>query len=209
MKSAYRFSDIPRSRVATFDTFAVGLSRHHVSALLEFDVTDSRKRIREARKGGQCISFNGWLIKVIGNTLCNHPEAAAYLYSKKKLIIFDDINISGKRNLEFLHMPITKIISQSGFSLRKDKTKFYGPKDEKEVTGITIRAGKPCAPRSQCEVEDHINKLKMGSLERGEIVAKSKRILGLISFLKQVDPKLSRRLKVQYISAIEKSKIQN
>jgi len=94
MTSSYHFQKIPKSRIATFDTFAVGLLRHHVSAMLEFDVTEPRKILRELRKKGTTISFNAWLIRVIGCVLEKHPEAAAYLYNKKKLIIFRDINIS-------------------------------------------------------------------------------------------------------------------
>jgi pyruvate/2-oxoglutarate dehydrogenase complex dihydrolipoamide acyltransferase (E2) component len=94
MNKNYIFKKIPPSRIATFDIFSVGLLKHHVSALLEFDVTDSRTRLRELRKNGIPVSFNACIIKVIGSILQNHPEASAYLYSKKKLILFNDINIS-------------------------------------------------------------------------------------------------------------------
>jgi len=62
--------------------------------MLEFDVTESRLKLRDLRKKGITISFNAWLIKVIGSVLQKHPEAAAYLYNKKKLIIFSNINVS-------------------------------------------------------------------------------------------------------------------
>jgi len=94
MKKDHIFKKFPQSRIATFDIFSIGLLKHHVSALLEFDVTESRKGLRELRKRGIQISFNGWIIKVISNILQNHPEASAYLYNKNKLIIFNDINIS-------------------------------------------------------------------------------------------------------------------
>jgi pyruvate/2-oxoglutarate dehydrogenase complex dihydrolipoamide acyltransferase (E2) component len=94
MTKNYRVQNIVRTRIATFDMFDVALGRHHVSAMLEFDVTDSRAKLRELRKKGINVSFNAWLIKVIGSVLQKHPEAAAWLYSKKKLIIFDDINVS-------------------------------------------------------------------------------------------------------------------
>ena len=94
MTKNYRFQDIVRSRIATFDIFDVGLQKHHINAMLEFDVTDSRAKLRELRKNGTTVSFNAWLLKVIGTVLQKHPEAAAYFYSKKKLIIFDDINVS-------------------------------------------------------------------------------------------------------------------
>jgi hypothetical protein len=72
-----------KSRIATFDTFSIGLEKHHVIALLEFDVTESRKNLKDLRKNGINIFFNGWLIKMISTVLQKHPEASAYLYSKK------------------------------------------------------------------------------------------------------------------------------
>lgn len=94
MTPNYRFQEIVRSRIATFDIFEVGMGKHHISAMLEFDVTECRKKLRELRKNGVAISFNAWLIKVIATVLEKYPEAAAYIYNKKKLIIFEDINVS-------------------------------------------------------------------------------------------------------------------
>jgi len=94
MKDNFTFNSIPQSRIATFDIFSEGLLKHHVSALLEFDVTESRKKLQDLRKSGVNVSFNAWIIKVISSILQKHPEASAYLYSKKKLILFNDINIS-------------------------------------------------------------------------------------------------------------------
>lgn len=94
MTPNYRFQEIVRSRIATFDIFEVGMGKHHISAMLEFDVTECRKKLRELRKKGVAISFNAWLIKVIATVLEKYPEAAAYIYNKKKLIIFEDINVS-------------------------------------------------------------------------------------------------------------------
>lgn len=94
MTRNYRFQNILRSRIATFDTFDVGLRKHHINAMLEFDVTDSRKKLRDLRKKGINVSFNAWIVKIIGIVLQKHPEASAYIFNKKKLIIFDDINVS-------------------------------------------------------------------------------------------------------------------
>jgi pyruvate/2-oxoglutarate dehydrogenase complex dihydrolipoamide acyltransferase (E2) component len=94
MNSGFRYKMIPASRIATFDTFSIGLKKHHVPALLEFDVTESRRKLQESRRGGVNISFNGWIIKVIGSVLKENPESAAYLRGKRRLMIFSDINIS-------------------------------------------------------------------------------------------------------------------
>lgn len=94
MKNHYHFTNIPQSRIATFDVYSAGLSKHHVSALLEFDVTESRRKLQTLRKNGTNISFNGWLIKAISRALEQYPEAASFLYNKKKLITFKDHRIS-------------------------------------------------------------------------------------------------------------------
>ena len=94
MENAYSYRRIPRSRIATFDTFSVGLEKHHIIALLEFDVTESKRKLQELRRNGIYISFNAWIIKVISSVLQKHPEASAFIFNKKKLIIFNDINIS-------------------------------------------------------------------------------------------------------------------
>jgi len=94
MNSSFSYQKIPQSRIATFDTLAIGMLKHHVSALLEFDVTDSRKKLKELRRSGINVSFNAWIIKAISSVLQKYPEASAFLYNKKKLIIFNDINVS-------------------------------------------------------------------------------------------------------------------
>lgn len=115
MINDYFFRSIPQSRIATFDIFSVGLLRHHVSALLEFDVTESRRMLRELRKKGVNISFNAWLIKVISATLHNYPESTGYLYNKKKLILFNDINISilVEKNIAGNKIPIPVVIEKA------------------------------------------------------------------------------------------------
>lgn len=94
MNQPYEFQNIPKSRIATFDVYEMGLRKHHVVALLEFDVTESRAKLRELKRSGAKVSFNGWLINAIGKALIHHPEAAGYIYSKKKMILFENVNVS-------------------------------------------------------------------------------------------------------------------
>ena len=65
----FSYNKIPQSRIATFDVYSVGVLKHHVSALLEFDVTDSRQKLNKLRRSGTNISFNAWLIKAISRAL--------------------------------------------------------------------------------------------------------------------------------------------
>lgn len=111
----FKIHDVPASRIATFDIYSVGLQRHHVSALLEFDVTDSRKKLRELKRHGENVSFNGWLISVIGKTIKKHPEAAGFLRNKKKLVTFDDVNITFivEKNVGGKKVPIPLVIEKA------------------------------------------------------------------------------------------------
>ena len=111
----YHFRAFPRSRIATFDVYAVGKQKHHISVLLECDVTDARQRIRDWKKQGHRISFTSWLLKVIADTVEQHREAAAFLHNKRKLIVFDDVNISllVEKEVEGKKVPIPLVIEKT------------------------------------------------------------------------------------------------
>lgn len=94
MNDLIRLTSVPKSRIATFDVFSVGLLKHHVAAMLEFDVTEIRKELKERRRSGEKVSFNGWFVKAVSTTLMKHPQAAGFLKGKSKILIFKDINVS-------------------------------------------------------------------------------------------------------------------
>lgn len=73
---------------------SAGKKKHHISALLEFDVSEGRKKLREAKRAGKTVSFNAWILKSIGNTLAKHGKASSFVAGRRRVIIFDDINIS-------------------------------------------------------------------------------------------------------------------
>ena len=92
--SAFQIQKFQTSRIATIDVCAMGMEKHHIAAMLEFDVTVSREKIKKYKKDINKISFTAWLLKVISHTIDEHKHVAAYLKGKQSLIIFEDINIS-------------------------------------------------------------------------------------------------------------------
>lgn len=92
----YSVVRFPKSRIGTFDLGRIGRTKHHIAALLEIDVTDARSRLRTHRRESKIpVSFTSWLIKTISTAIVEHKEVHALLHrSKKKLIVFDDIDIS-------------------------------------------------------------------------------------------------------------------
>ncbi len=112
-KRSYKMVEFPRSRIATFDIGAIGKTKHYVAALLEFNVSATRNKIRSARKIHNArISFTGWLLKAIGETIHQHKEVAAFLHGRRKLIVFDDIDISivVEKELDGTKVPIPLVI---------------------------------------------------------------------------------------------------
>lgn len=85
----------PSSRQLTFDLGKIGLGKHHVKALLEVDVTEARRIIKQNRHTGTKISFTAWLIKTIGDTVALHPPIAGINHPKRnKVLVFNDVDIS-------------------------------------------------------------------------------------------------------------------
>jgi pyruvate/2-oxoglutarate dehydrogenase complex dihydrolipoamide acyltransferase (E2) component len=94
MKS-YKEINFPRTRIATLDVCEIGRKKHHMRAMLELDVTETRSLIKAYRnKTKNKISFTGWLIKTISKTIEEIPQIHAYLKTKSKAYIFNDIDIS-------------------------------------------------------------------------------------------------------------------
>lgn len=91
----YREVSFPKTRIATLDVLEIGRKKHHIKALLELDVTNARSLIKKYRSAtNNKLSFTAWLIKTISKTLEEFQQAHAYLKGKKKVAIFDDIDIS-------------------------------------------------------------------------------------------------------------------
>jgi pyruvate/2-oxoglutarate dehydrogenase complex dihydrolipoamide acyltransferase (E2) component len=125
VKKHYHYTKIPQSRIATFDVYSFGILKHHVSALLEFDVTETRRKLSELRKNGTNISFNAWLIKAISKALEKYPDISSFLYSKKKLITFKDHNVSFlvEKQIGDQKVPLPMVIDQVNLKSAPDITR--------------------------------------------------------------------------------------
>ena len=66
--SKYITQIFPKSRIATIDICEIGKKKHHIVAMLEIDVSASRKKFKEYKKSNK-VSFTAWLIKAICHTI--------------------------------------------------------------------------------------------------------------------------------------------
>ena len=114
--TGYKIQRFPKTRIATADVCAIGMQKHHIAGLLEIDVSASREKIKQYKKERKtAISFTAWLIKVISQTIKDYETVAAYLEGKRKILIFDDINISMivEKNLNGQKIPIPLVIEKA------------------------------------------------------------------------------------------------
>lgn len=102
----YQVVDLPTARRETPNMLDVYWWSHAVYALLEVDVTIARQfiAVHKARTG-EGLSFTGYLAYCLVRAVDEDKSVQAYLKGRKKLILFDDVNvglpvereISGKR----------------------------------------------------------------------------------------------------------------
>jgi len=103
----------PSSRQLTFDLGRIGLAKHHVKALLEVDVTEARRIIKQNRHTGKKISFTAWLIKMIADCVALHPPIAGINHAKRnKVLVFEEVDISivVEKNVNGVRVPLPYLI---------------------------------------------------------------------------------------------------
>lgn len=111
----YKVESFPSSRLFTVDIGATGLKKHHIKALIELDVTDARKIIRERKKESRNISFNSWIIKCISQAVKECPGIHGLRKGKGDVVIFDDVDISIviEREVEGKKVPLPYVIRRT------------------------------------------------------------------------------------------------
>jgi len=112
----YKIHKFPQSRIATVDICEIGKGKHHVTGLIELDISKFRKKIREYNKHNKNkISFTACIISVISNTIKKYETSSSYLKGKNKLMIFADINVSiiVEKALNGQKVPIPLIIEKA------------------------------------------------------------------------------------------------
>jgi len=95
MKEGYRIIPFPpiRQRIADYQIEA---SKTHTNrGLFDIDVTDIRRAIRRYRREtGKGLSLTAYILYVYSHTLNDYPMLQGYLKGRKKLVIFNDVDVS-------------------------------------------------------------------------------------------------------------------
>ncbi len=91
----YRVERIPAMRRFAMDAGYLGRRRHIVHALVEVDVTEARDLIRRHRvETGEELSLTAFVISCLSGAIAEHPHVHAYRDWRRRLVIYEDINIT-------------------------------------------------------------------------------------------------------------------
>ncbi len=94
-RDGYTVESFPRMRRFAIDAGRLGRRRHIVHGLLELDVTDVRRHIREHKiETGETLSFTAFVIACLAKAVDANKQVHAHLNLWNQLVIFDDVNVN-------------------------------------------------------------------------------------------------------------------
>jgi pyruvate/2-oxoglutarate dehydrogenase complex dihydrolipoamide acyltransferase (E2) component len=93
-RGSFEVKPFPRERHDVVDALEVGVRRHMVHALLEFDVTRARELIR-ARDAvaGERLSFTAFVVASLARAIDADRRLHAYRDWLGRLVLFDDVDV--------------------------------------------------------------------------------------------------------------------
>jgi pyruvate/2-oxoglutarate dehydrogenase complex dihydrolipoamide acyltransferase (E2) component len=134
----FKTVDFPLSRIATIDIGAVGFTKHHMRALVEFDVTEARRRLTALKETDSKISFNAWVIKCISEVVCKHKLLHGIRSGKRKIVIYEDVDISImiEREIEGVKVPLPYVIRKTNLKSLQDIALEIDSGKEQAINGV-------------------------------------------------------------------------
>lgn len=88
-------SKYPRIRLLMADGGKLGIAKHTVHGLVEFDITQAREMIRQHRaQTGEALSFSAFFLGCLGKAIEAEKEMHAYRNWRNQLIVFDEVDVN-------------------------------------------------------------------------------------------------------------------
>jgi pyruvate/2-oxoglutarate dehydrogenase complex dihydrolipoamide acyltransferase (E2) component len=94
-QNIYTAVPYPRTRLLMADGGRMGLMKHTVHGLVEFDITQARKTIRQHKvQTGEALSFSAFFLACLGKAINQDKQMHAYRNWRNQLIIFDEVDVN-------------------------------------------------------------------------------------------------------------------
>jgi len=85
----------PRMRLLMTDGGKLGLQKHTVHGLVEFDITDARYSLRQHKaQDGEALSFSAFFLACLGKAIDLDKNMHAYRNWRNQLILFDEVDVN-------------------------------------------------------------------------------------------------------------------
>ena len=112
MPNAFTEIIVPPVRQFTADIGRLEREKHRIRGFLEIDVTQSLERIKTIRTPGHKISFLGWFLKVLADTVSCHPPVNGIKKGRNRVIVFKQIDISTiiEKQVDCVSVPLPLVI---------------------------------------------------------------------------------------------------
>ena len=94
-KEIFTVQPYPRNRLLMVDGGQLGLKRHTIHGLVEFDITKARETLRQHnRQTDENLSFSAFFLACLGKAIEQDKQMHAYRNWRNQLIIFDEVDVN-------------------------------------------------------------------------------------------------------------------
>jgi len=94
-ESSHTAVPYPRIRLLMTDGGRMGLLKHTIHGLVEFDITQAREDIRQHKaQTGEALSFSAFFLACLGKAIDQDRQMHAYRNWRNQLIIFDEVDVN-------------------------------------------------------------------------------------------------------------------
>ncbi len=85
----------PRARLLMADGGQLGIQKHTIHGLVEFDVTRARQILHQQKaQSGQALSFSAFILACLGKAIQQNRHMHAYRNWRNQLVIFDEVDVN-------------------------------------------------------------------------------------------------------------------
>lgn len=93
--SAYTIKPFPAFRQLVIDGLEIASRKHCIHGVIEVDVTEPRRRLREMKEEtGESLSFTGFIIYCCAKAVDENKVMHAYRDWRNRLILFEEVDVS-------------------------------------------------------------------------------------------------------------------
>lgn len=134
-RSGYTVVPVALAQRQIGDLLDLAARRHTMHALLELDITDARRAVREQRvKTGEPLSFTAFVVACLARAIDEDKTMHAHRKGKRELVLFDDVDVTVlvERTVEGAKIPVPHIVRAAN---RKSPAQI-----SREISGAVVGA---------------------------------------------------------------------